>query len=162
MKYIQIFFIALLYSCSALEGEQKTNVNDIIKTQEIKRVSKAEIMMQAQQMGKLIIEKINKRQIKSDSCEWVNSSALDSIHKNTEIRITWGFEKSVFSSETEQQLMDAYQYNVENSIASDVAVQEIDGKTILFTAPLDVDCDSLKRTGMWSLKMPVKTIVNNL
>ncbi|UXP33269.1 hypothetical protein N6H18_04810 [Reichenbachiella agarivorans] len=160
-------------ACSALEGEQKTNVNDIIKTQKIRQLNQAEVMVEAEKFGKKI-DKVIDENFRSGKITCADalknqSAVLDSMNLAMEGQIVLGFADSNFMTKQERDLYEAYLYNAENGIVSQSSIQMMDDKYALFTAPYPArdavytDClpDSTA-VGMWSMIIPIKTVINQL
>ncbi len=153
--------IVLFFGCSALEGEQKTNVNDIIKSHEIKQVSQTDILIHGEKMGAEMLSALSSSLC--DSVKW--QSVSDSLTNQFQSKISIGFSVEDFESGDEKGLWDAYDYNAKNAIDSNPSAQLI-GQDVLYVAPFinpDTTCSYMNdSTGMWSIKIPVKTVVNSI
>ena len=162
MKRLRFFIIGILTGCSALEGEQKSNVNDIIKTHEIRQVTKTEILVQGEKIGSQIYTVLDKvKPCDSIQLKWI----IDSLSGVFNSKINLGFSISDFNSADEQALFEAYEYNQTNNIESETAIQFLD-QNVLFSAPFqltDSSCKDLTNSmGMWSVLISTKTVVNSL
>ncbi|MBU2915522.1 hypothetical protein [Reichenbachiella agariperforans] len=164
--------LIFLVSCSALEGEQKTNVNEIIKTQEIRQLNEAEVIIAAEQFGVRLYGSLDSLlHIKSD-CQSIlarEELIVDSLCTVISGQIKLGFSEGDFVSRQEKDLYAAYQYNNENGVSSQPAIQRMDDKYALYTVPYDVadrfyaDCvPNSAAVGMWSLVIPIKSVINSL
>lgn len=155
----QLFFLC---SCSAFEGEQKTNVNEIIKTQEIRQLSKADVMLAAELFGKNIHTKIDSLITISDSTTF--KSMIDSLATTFEGKITFGKSKEDFLLREEKALFEAYQYSQDQNIVSKNAIQMIDDKTALYSIPFfdknDIDRDSTLT--ILTIVYPTKSAIINM
>lgn len=160
----QVFF---LLSCSAFEGKQKTNVNEIIKTQEIRQLSQADVMLAAESFGESILEKINASTVNCDSLRF--KSYIDSLSITFEGKITLGKSRGDFLLKEEKDLLDAYEYNVNQNVKSRNAIQMLDSKTAIYSVPFfdskycedRMSQDSTSLT-MLSIVYPTKSAINNM
>jgi len=116
-------------SCSAFEGDQKTNVNEIIKTQKIRQLSGADVTLAAELFGESILKQIDEASVNCDSSRFV--SFIDSLAITFKGRITLGESGSDFLLKEEKVLLEAYQYGISQNIKSKNAIQMLDGKTAL-------------------------------
>ncbi|MFY0626053.1 MAG: hypothetical protein JXR07_07155 [Reichenbachiella sp.] len=168
MKYFMAITVLFISACSALEGEQKTNVNDIIKSQEIKRVSKAEIMIHAEKIGKQV-ENHFRLLIEKKNCDFLEMKNDTTLIKTNGV-LTYGFKKIDFTTIDEQQTFEAYQYNAENQMDLTSSIQPLGQDKILyaFASLLKVEnlkacnIDTTNSMGMWSIIFPVSAIVNDI
>lgn len=100
--------------------------------------------------------------------------SIDSLAKaqNTSIRWIPAQTSDVQLSELEQQLWDAYWYNVENELPVNDNVQKIDEETYLYTKPLMLNTALKEKLslradttfpsrflGMWSIQLSKKEII---
>ncbi|PIB36841.1 hypothetical protein BFP72_16265 [Reichenbachiella sp. 5M10] len=162
----------LLTSCSAFEGKQKTNVNEIIKTQEIRQLNHAEIIIAAEQYGAQTYAQIDEayRSGQIDCADAVAHADQTIARLATEMegQIVLGFEQGDFTSKQEKDLLEAYQYNQENAVQSQPSIQMMDDKYALYTVPFAREdsvyshCVPDTVVGMWSLVLPIKTVINHL
>ena len=163
MKSIQFILLIAISGCSALEGEQKTNVNDIIKSHEIKQVSTAEILFHGGKFGHEVYEILKDVNL----CDSISlNQTSDSICETLDAKIFLGFNSDQFTSADEKGLWEAYEYNSKNAIKSQSSTQIFEDK-VLFTAPVensrsDSTCIQNGNVGMWSIQIPIKTIVNSI
>ncbi len=152
MKSAQIFFFCfclLLSSC----GDQKidtTKAREEMEAREIKVVSEAQIIDQAEKLGNTFSEQLS---VSKESGEFQFNWPEDSP-----------FEISYYLFESEEEpegkaqaLFQAYQYNKENGITSESNVQKLEnGTKLLFTSPILFEGESI---GMWALVILRKEVV---
>lgn len=157
-----------LASCSALEGEQKSNVNEIIKTQEIKQIKRADLLVAGENLGAQIVKSILSDVKTCALQKLIRDNERDSLQQSLSCIIKDGYNHTDFGTDQERMLFDAYQYNVQNQLEASTSVQFLCNDSILFTYPIirqqkETCPDSLRVTlGMLSIKLPVKTVVNKL
>lgn len=162
---IQVIFV---WSCSAFEGDQKTNVNAIIKTQEIKQLSQADVMVTSELFGESVLKRINALTLNCDSSRF--RFLIDSLAISFNGRITIGQNANDFLLKEEKDLLEAYQYNLNRSIKTTNAVQLLDGKTAIYSVPiLDLSkyckVTAINRDstfGMLSIIYPTKSAINSM
>jgi len=150
-----------LISCSALEEKQKTNVNDIIKTQEIKKVSQTEILIAGEKIGLKLSEEIKQlaKELDHDLVQ-----VCDSVSKVHEVNIVFGTKYDSFNTEESQEIFNAYSYALEHNLPMDHSVQSISSSLILFTVPfmqMKASGNSVE-LGMVEIRIPSKIIVNSI
>ena len=154
------------------QNKNKISPAELVKSREIKKVTEAEILQGGTILGdeiRLLIDKI----IETDStaCKTGKSLKIDSLATtyNTEIRLIGNATEN--PKMLESQLLEAYQYNLENDLVLTHSIQKLDNKTVLYTYPIgrgtkfyEHCMDSLRRQNaeMWSLKIPIKIIINRL
>lgn len=177
MKKLIFCSLILLTICSCHEkNKNKISPAELMKSREIKKVSEAEILKEGTVMGDEIrtsLEVIISNQLGSDSsdCNFENWAAMDSIEFTYQSDIRKVNVKSEIKSDLEYQLLEAYQYNLENNLSATPAVQKLDQSTVLFTYPVTkesavfkycLDSTSRLSAEMWVIRMPIKEIVNRL
>lgn len=190
--YFLVFLIAgMSYACNfSLEKRRPESVEKNLPNREVKVVSDIEITNQALKVGKEIVEVLSSAL--SDSLQAntigpncrIYTEALDSLQKQylvSAARLT-AMEKT--DSETEKQVFEAYEYNVENgeSLGSNIQ-KENGGAVLLINEPIILNqsmclsChgegsaasselnQSYKQDafmGMWSIRISRKEIVKGL
>lgn len=166
-NFFLLAHVFFLYSCSAFEGKQKTNVNEIIKTQEIKQLSQADVMLAAQLFGESVLKEINASSIACDSSKF--KAFLDSLAVTFQGRVTFGRSQDNFLLKEEKDLFEAYQYNINQDVKSKNAIQMVDSKTAIYSVPFfnsrycesQISQDSSSLT-MLSIVYPTKSAINNM
>ncbi|MEK6477810.1 hypothetical protein WJR50_09760 [Catalinimonas sp. 4WD22] len=166
-------------------------INKEMEQREIKRILPAEIVEGAYEQGKDIASQAQELAIKlyqseAGATEGFNSFItertlvqIDSLAKARNAEIHWvpadADEIQIQLSELEQQLWDAYWYNVENDLAVNDNVQKINEDTYLYTKPMMLTPELRKKLpgrgdtpqntdflGMWSIQLSKKEIIQAL
>lgn len=177
IKKICVLCFALLIGASCHEqNKNKITPAELMKSREIRKVSEAEILQKAGELGVLMLDSIrdvvkSKSYSNTMSCEVSQWKELDAIEVDMKAEIKKVNQGSVGISELELQLLSAYQYNLENKLNPTASVQKLDSRTVLFAFPIDstsniykycLDSIERKNAEMWSIKFPVKEIVKRL
>ncbi len=154
MNKIAPFLLASLIICSCDSGQERWQSKELkkeIASRKLKRVSEADILGLASELGNMIATEAQKRlgsQLKKslqnggpvEAIRFCNVNAyplLDSFRNsyNVEIRrVSLRIRNpNDTPSEMEAQILDAYQYNIENDIPLDDNLQKIGDTAILFS-----------------------------
>lgn len=162
MKSISIGLLAVmvLAGCSALQDKEKTNVNEIIRTQEIKQVNATDILINGEKVGKQISDQI----ASSISSNCSLTSIADSL-SNKEFTIIFGTNSNQFGNPESQELFEAYQYAFDEQIKLEPSVQHMKSGSVLYTYPissaaLNEKCQADFSLGMFEIVLTRKYVVN--
>lgn len=174
MRYYWLIFSLLFVACHE-QNKNKISPAELVKSREIKKVSEAEILRGGSKIGDEILLAVNKIVQKrserdSGACEPSGWHEMDSLSKayNSKIQLVRSSSKN---EQLEAQLLDAYQYNLENDLAPTPSIQKLDNKTVLYAYPIGkgttlykycMDSARRKNAEMWSLKIPIKEVINGL
>ena len=189
MKYsFVIFGILLIGSVFGCESTQKIDKEALAaskRSQEIKRLSQADITEAAFMLGRAQMNSAKRSfQILRDSicdldvenlkkyCQEKGLLEKDSVYYTRNCVINRYSVNSKGLTNIEQQLMEAYQYNSQNALLMTDNVQKLD-KAYLFTQPIlaeEMGCincfdlpadsiDSKELVGMWSITIPSKELI---
>lgn len=174
MNRVLAFLVLVAVSaCSAFEGEQKTNVNDIIKTHEIRQLNNAEVIIESEKYGTKLYSMIDSLvQEKALDCHSIlagSSSWMDSLSQKIGGKISLGVSVNDFKTKQEKELFEAYEYNYENGIENKTSIQRMDDQYVLFNFAVSTkdsnyeSCLSeVQPVAMWSFIIPVKTVIISL
>ncbi|MCV9388139.1 hypothetical protein [Reichenbachiella ulvae] len=174
MNRVIYFLVAsVLGACSALEGEQKTNVNDIIKTHEIRQFTDVEVVMASEKYGANLYLQIDTLMSQGVlDCSTIlkgESEYLDSLNQKIGGQISLGLAATDFRTKQEKELFEAYEYNYENEMDSKPSIQRMDDQYVLYTVAVESKDPSYETClpedtpiAMWSMIIPVKTVIISL
>lgn len=158
------------------KNKNKISPAELMKSREIKKVSEAEILKEGSALGSEIINELNTivsfrvNEAQTD-CTIENWNDLDSLTASHQSSIQRLSKKSEGLSDLEYQLLEAYQYNLDNDLSATPAIQKLDQSTVLYTYPINqeseifqycMDSTERLRAEMWAIKIPIKKIVNRL
>ncbi|MEO9966003.1 MAG: hypothetical protein ABJF11_09455 [Reichenbachiella sp.] len=175
MRYSWMIVLLVTMACHE-QNKNKVSPAELVKSREIKRVTEGEILQGGTILGEEIMQVLdsiiqNKASGDKMDCEFSKWVEIDSLESSYQTDIRYVNSSSTEKVELEFQLLDAYQYSLENDLAPRASVQKLDAKTVLYAYPIDesstiyTHClDSTGRTQaqIWSLKMPIKLIINRL
>lgn len=154
--FISVCLLISLFGCG-LENQrvQSESVKEEMKNREIKRISEAQILEKANELGNLIalksqeilsknlINKIESNNINDAIvfCNENSSSLIDSLRNKYGVTIKRVSLKNRNPenqpNELESQIIDAYLYNIENNIELSDNVQILENK-VYFTRPITI------------------------
>ncbi len=192
------------------EEDRKVGIEDF-KNQEVKRVNKADIFAAGLEKGRevsnaiqvILLQNLSTLVNEKNALEAIKYCNIHAYPMVDSISNTFGVEIKRASNryrnindapdELEAQLLDAYEYSIENGYTLTDNIQEYDIEFLLYTkpilaaSPMCLEChgknvdSSVKEQidklypgdkalnhqlndlrGMWSIKIPVKEIVNGL
>lgn len=175
MQYYWLIFGLLFMTCHE-QNKNKIPPAELVKSREIKKVSEAEILRGGSALGDEIMKSVTllfeiKTEQDSIECPPAKWPKLDSLTKVYGTNIRKVGAKTPAKTPLESQLLEAYQYNIENNLYLTPSVQKLDSKTVLYTHPIGKyskhykycpDSASHKGSEMWSIKIPIKEIINKL
>lgn len=189
-----LFLLALsILGCDGTSTNQldQEAIHKEMEQREIKRILPAEIVEGAYEQGKDIATQAQELAIKlyqseAGEAEGFNTFVtehslikIDSLAKARNAEIHWvpadADEIQIQLSELEQQLWDAYWYNVENALAVNDNVQKINEDAYLYTKPMMLTPELREKLpgsgdtppntaflGMWSIKLSKKELIQAL
>lgn len=154
-----IICLAFLVSCHEKGNNQLNNkaFKEEVKNKELKRISSAEISNAAYQQGRMIVDSAEQMLLSVVHGPLVQNDSLvaalelyrttsriikDSLAANYQVTINRvslkAANKANEPDELEGMLLDAYLYNVENSLPLEDNLQEIDKAYFLYTRPITI------------------------
>jgi hypothetical protein len=157
MKYCILLIGILLFSCmGTLSEEQRKRMKEQMELHKIRRVTDVEITEAAFAKGRATVSEFQRKQI--------NNTRIDSLQKTSNGKIHWLTFSNRGTTETEQQLFDAYQ-GAESATAQD-NVQKLrrpdgtDSDSILYTKPVFLNDGGVEKlTGVWSILLSRKQLI---
>ncbi|WP_109832421.1 hypothetical protein [Reichenbachiella versicolor] len=159
-----VLLSTFIASCSAFYDKEKTNVNQIIKTQEIKKVSTTEILIFGEKLGLKYGNQV--KELAVLFCNY--DQAIDSI-SFSDLKIYYDTLASSFANKESKALFEAYQYSEENNILMSPSVQTLPDGNILYTFPIesnegsfDENCEEKRPFGMLEIILARKLVVNSI
>lgn len=192
MKFgiIGLILSVFLSACNnSKEQVDRQAVMHEMEQREIKRVLPGEIMEAAYMQGDTIATRAQQQLLEQYSVSSASGLAellqaqadvyADSLEKRYRADIHWislGDTLSNQISSLEEQILKAYQYNVEHQLELTHNVQRIDEESYLYTKPVLLNehlrkelkmqqqsvSDSIRFLGMWSITLSKKEIIQNM
>lgn len=176
MNIYRLVCVFLILSACHDQNKNTVSTVDLMKTQEIKKVTEAEILQGGSLIGGEVMKVINQMIIKnikpdSQACDIAKWSELDTLAQFYAIEIDKVGNLTTDKSDLEFQLLEAYQYNLENDLAATAAVQKADNQTVLYAYPIAkndliykycLDSTQQTKAEMWRFKVPIKEIILRL
>ncbi|UXX80485.1 hypothetical protein N7E81_05155 [Reichenbachiella carrageenanivorans] len=173
--YRLICAVLILTACHD-QNKNTISTVELMKTQEIKKVTEAEILQGGSLIGGEVMKVINQviqKNINPDSptCDISKWDELDTLAQFYKVEIDKVGNQTPNKSDLEFQLLEAYQYNLENDLTATAAVQKADRKTVLYAYPIAkndlvykycMDSTQQTKAEMWRLKIPIKEIILRL
>lgn len=182
-----------ILGCDGARNQQinRDAISKAMEQQEVKRILPAELIEAAHTQGEAIATQaqelaINAYQAEAGTAKGFNSfvaehtlEKLDSLAKSSKAEIRW-IPANVDSTQIqlsalEQQLWEAYLYNVENDLAVNANVQKINEEAYLYTSPVMLSPELRKKLpgsedtpsnqgflGMWSIRLSKKEIIQSM
>jgi len=182
--FLLFISLYLLSGCGRDGGQNQQIDREAIKKEmeqrEIKRLLPADLVEGAYQRGDLLAAKAEKlilqdQQSFSSLLDSQALNAVDSLAQAEDVQIRWVDQAndSVRLDNKEQQLWEAYQYNVENSLPLDDNVQRLGDEEYLYTKPLLLNAhlgkklngrvaDTAAFLGMWSIRITKKSLIRSM
>lgn len=165
----------LFFGCHE-QNKNKVSTAELMKSREIKKVSEAEILKKGGELGSQILsslQKVVELKVNADTaiCDMTMWTGLDSLAAKYQSKINRVNTLTVDKSNLEFQLLEAYQYNLENQLTPSASIQKLDEKTVVYAYPIDresniynycMDSISRQKAEMWRIKIPIKEIINRL
>ncbi len=142
---ITIALAVIILSCDTTQKVNREAVKEEMKSREVKRLTDSQIMEQATVIGDMAYKAL----------QLGDSSLSDFINKiNIQIdTMKWGDDPF---SEQEKNILEAYQYAMENKLPAESGIQGNDGKIFYFCAPY---FEEQQMAGVIILKILKKDIV---
>lgn len=186
-----LFVLALcILGCDGT-GNQQINreaISKAIEQQEVKRILPAELVEAAHAQGEAIAAQAQEIAVDAYQAEANHSGdfltggvqeKIDSLAKARKAEIRWipadVDSTKVALSDLEQQIWEAYWYNVENDLPVNDNVQKINEEAYLYTSPMMLDAELRKKLpgsedstdaqgflGMWSIRLSKRAIVQSM
>lgn len=178
--------VLLLPSCYERLPESKEIAAEA-KRRKIGRIKPADILEEADRLAKLIISETdsiwklnleqeieNKTNIKNSTACKIQFYPFRKKHIQDFAISKWGVEniKTNKATSKEQEILDAYSYNVANKISLASNIQKLGDTVLIYTEPIYFDKSNCKNchtaakptdfAGMWSVSMSKKKIVENI
>lgn len=175
MRYYWWIIFLLTASCHE-QNKNKVSTAELVKSREIRQISEAMLLNAGATLGDEIMMKIStsiqtKNLDDSISCDINRWTLLDSLEKAYESEIKVIDQGIANMTTLEYQLLEAYQYNLDNDLKMSSSIQKLDKKTVLYTWPVGkesklyqqcLDSASRQKVKMWCLKIAVKHIIQQL
>ncbi|MEP3387637.1 MAG: hypothetical protein ABJO02_05585 [Reichenbachiella sp.] len=175
MRYYYLILSVFLFACHE-QNKNKISPAELMKSREIRKVSEAEILKKGEIIGREILEsviKLSTQKVNDTStlCDEKDWKELDALVKMNQAKVQRINSKSENLTELELQLLEAYQYNLEQNMKPTGSIQKLDAKTALYAYPVDsnsniykycMDSISRKSAELWTIKIPIKEIINKL
>jgi hypothetical protein len=141
----------LFISCGGgLTDEQRKKIKEEMETNQIKRVSEAELVEHAYAKGRELTKLL------------IDSTIVDSLSRANQTKIKWVNTNSTDATDIENQLIEAYI----NSFAGGETdnVQKIGTDSLLYTVPITIKrADGIKELkGIWSIYLSRKQLILSL
>lgn len=191
MKYFILITLlgAFLPACNNAQQMDRQAVLEEMKERELKHVLPGEIMEAAYVQGDSTAQAVQSHIIQqyqasgsplslSEFLQQYVKSGLDSLEKEYEAKIQWIAATDTASSQLtdlEQQILQAYLYNIENNLEVSHNVQRVDDESYLYTKPVTLNALQQKPTslqqapadtsqflGMWSIRLSKREIILNM
>jgi len=129
MKHYFILILFITACQGSLTSEQKHEVREGIKANEIKRISEAEILDAAFEYGRMIANKIKEQNVYPE-----NVSALKNLEKIHQVVIFPLAPGDSLLMEIEKQLIEAYTFATNEQLSDNV--QKLGSDSLLYTLPI--------------------------
>ena len=165
MRKVLVYTILIVGSaCSALQEKQKSNVNEIIKSQEIRKLSTTDLLIAGEALGKKIEESIMSK------LELVCDIALvtDSISRQFNVNAAYGVTIDDFSIDEASELFEAYLFAQMNGQILSSSIQEMPTRGYLYTIPVSIQDTRYSHCGyespllMYAIVLDNKIIISSL
>jgi hypothetical protein len=157
MKYCILLVCVFVFSCGGtLSDEQRKRMKEQMELHKIRRVTDVEITEAAFAKGRATVGGFQGDEI--------NDVRIDSLQKTSNGKVHWLTISNRGTTETEQQLFDAYQGS--ESVTAQDNVQKIrrpdgtDSDSILYTTPVfSNEGGTEKLAGVWSILLSRKQLI---
>lgn len=167
-NYISLSFLLICLLAACDMGSQRRFDREALEQEkrrrEPRRIKEGEIVTAAKAQGQLIAELLqkNSQENKGDACcPTVSPALLDSLTNQYEARIKCYplTQPATGASALEQELLEAYRYNLEQQLPLQSNIQKEGQDYFLYTAPT-TNGDSTRNTcGIWSIQFTRKQVV---
>ncbi len=155
MKKLLLVLILLTGCGGKLSDEQRQRLKEGMSTQDIKRVTEADLEIAAMAYGRKVVTAVE-----AVDPSMLNQSKVDSLGKTYQVKIYPLSLSGAALQEIEKQLLDAY---VSGGGINQVGdnLQKIGQDSLLFTKPVfsERPDGSLEFSHAIGIKMPVKTVI---
>lgn len=150
MKKLSVVLLLVMGCGGGLTDEQRKKIKNEMETNQIKKVSEAEITEAAYEKGREIINLLSKNNLP------------DSIAEANDVKIKWIEPGKGNQNEIEDQLIEAYLNNLTGEHTDNV--QRLGADSLLYTMPVvEKQADNVEVVqGMWSVYLSRKQIVLGL
>lgn len=177
MKTTFFFLISLFFiSCSNIERMDTKRMKELVKSEKIKRITKADINTKAEALGSQLADSLTATFLKTPatSCNWQNNDLVQSLTKEYGVKIRLlGMadaqeDKNLYAKEIE--VLQAYAYNVENKLSVSSNLQKMGDSLLIYTVPVDAKTNLGKSCfgnethdfAIWSLVFPSKEVIRRM
>ena len=152
---VSVLLVVAAFGCNrTISKEDQQAINEELRSREIRRITDAQIYDAAMKLGEMIADSSQRtlgkqlmHQVNENgtiaALEYCNLNAypiIDSLSEffNADIKRTSLRSRNPMDNpdELEGQLLDAYQYNVENSLELSPGIQKLDDGKYLYTKPI--------------------------
>lgn len=174
-NHIILILVSLsIFNCEP-SGKKPSDMSpqELVKSREIKKISDIDILEFAEKKGKALMTLIDNKILllpKNNTLDSVNFFSVYSAIKNDSAFLDYEVNLRLISAYisnkegqpdlVEAQIIEAYNYNLENNLPVSESIQLLEDKThVLFTKPIVINN---RLAGMWSLKLSKKEIIANM
>lgn len=159
--------ICLLLAACDPSGQRRLDRETLereMRTREPRRIKEAEILEAGREIGQAITARLNQNRLLEETgcCPTVPPQVLDSLELAYKVSITChGLEGSLpkTTDTLEQQLLEAYQYNLEQEQPLQISIQPSGQQEFIFTAPATNGGTTKTSCGVWSIRLSRKQVV---
>ena len=166
MRLLLILLVSSWFFCGCSDmSEQKAiqeKLKEGLKAHQIMRVTDDEIVAAAHARGDSVLQQLNELKTNFGWGSEAGSAIIDSLNDHHPQQIITFIKASATGQDLppmELQLLEAYQYSVEQKQIPTSNVQLLDDQWVLFTSPV---MEAGQFVGMWSIRQSKKTIILGL
>ncbi len=158
--------LCLLAACDT--GSQRRldpgTLQEEMRRREPRRIKEGEIAAAGQQQGQTIVAVLQANSLadSSNCCPRILQSMLDSLQNQYQAQIKCYSlldQHQIPESTLEQQVLDAYRYNVEQSLPLESNIQTLGKEHFIYNAPATNGVTTKKPCAVWSIWLSRKEIV---
>lgn len=148
------FVLTILMACEArLSEDQRRQIAEARKKQEIRQVPEAEILQGGLRLGEQLITLL------PDSAD---REKVNQVAKQHGVTIRWAAPDQLPPEPLMQDLIHAYVFALKSGQNPDYHIQRLGVDSVLFVMPAigkDADSEKVTLRGIWDIRIPVKKIV---
>lgn len=149
-------------SCSPQPIDNQKEIKEEIDNREIRRITKVQILEEATDKGNQLTKLLNKALIDSS----YSTVLVDSLSRAFSVDIKLVSQNNPPTEGTmESELLEAYQYAVENNLKTEPNVQDLEDGIVFYTSPIlnkHILTDSSGLYGAWNLGFSKKEMILNM